>query len=204
MQKDIIVKNFTTYKTCLIKLTEQATGITEESIENLIESLGGEEALMNATFSHRAEDGSAEEGSLIKNIIRLTKIAKSVNEILPEGVRADQWSLNKVCFLSHLSKVLMFEPNDSTWEINNRGLIYKYVDLDGSLRTGERSTLLACNAGIQFTPQEFEAMRAFDKSPENDDMVKFFSSPIAVVFRQANELLVLQNKTEWKNKMKSL
>lgn len=203
MQKDIKAKNFATFKTCLIKLANEAQGVSEDSIERLVESLGGEEAIMEAPFASKAEDGSAEDGALVKNVIKLTKIAKAINEILPEGVRADEWSLNKVCFLSHLAKALMYEPNDSTWEVNNKGIMYKFVELEGALRVGERSALLASNAGIQFTPEEYEAMRVFDKSGEEDTMLKFFSSPISVVVRQANELLFTQNRTEWKNKTKS-
>ena len=200
MQQDIKAKNFTNFKTCLIKLANEAQGVSEESVERLIESLGGEESIMEATFSSKSEDGSAEDGALVKNILKLTKIANAINDILPESVRADKWSLNKVCFLSHLAKAVMFEPNDSTWEINNKCIMYKFVELEGALRVGERSIMLACNAGIQFTPEEFEAMRIFDKSGEEDTMLKFFSSPISVVVRQANELLFVQNRTEWKNK----
>ena len=195
MKKDIIVKNYSNFKGCLIKL------VGEELAEKLIESLGGDENIANGSFSTTDDTGSAEDGSLVKNIMRLTKIARGINEVLPEDLRADQNSLNKVCFLSHIAKAIMYEPNDSSWDVTNRGILYKFTELEGALRCGERSALICLRNGIDFTEEEFEAMRINDMR-EDDNYAKYYASTISVVLRQANELLRLQNKLEVEKKKK--
>ena len=192
LKKDIIVKNYTTYKGGLTRL------IGEERSEEIIAALGGDDAVMNGTFANLDESGAAFDGSFTKNVIKLVKYANDLNHILPEELRADSSSINKVCMLSHISKILLYSPNDNNWEVVNRGMVYKYNPLDGALRVGERSALIAMNAGVKFTEFEFEAMRIMDKSSDDDGYTKYFSSPLSTVVRQANELLTLENKARWK------
>lgn len=85
----------------------------------------------------------------------------------------------------------MFLPNDNEWEVTKRGMNYKFNDaLDGALRSGERSILIATNAGIKFSEIEFEAMRINDKSVD-DDYSRYYSSPLSVCVRQASEIINL-------------
>ena len=192
MKKDIIVKNYETYRSALERL------IGEDVTERLIESLGGDETVMNATYSNLLDSGSAYDGSFIKNVIKLANIAIQINEILPEQMRADQGSIGKVCLLSQIAKVAMFSENDNNWEVVNRGMLYKYNSLDGALRTGERSILIAMGAGVKFSPIEYEAMGILDRNPEDDNYKRYFSSPLSTVVRQAAELIGLINKTKAK------
>ena len=194
MQTDILVKNFAVYRKGLDKI------LGSEVADNVIEALGGEDAVMTATYANLADSGSAFDGSFVKNVIRLARIANSINELLPEAMRADATSLGKVCLLNQIAKVVMFSTNDNSWEVTNRGMIYKYNDLEGALRTGERSTLIAMNAGVKFTPEEFEAMGILDKNVEDDNYKKYFASPLSTVVRQAAELVTLINKKAITNK----
>lgn len=189
MSESTIIKNFKTYKGGLIKL------FGEEIAERIIEALGGEEKVANATYANSKDSGAAYNGAFIKNIIRLTKTANALNNlVLPEEIRADVASINKVCMLSQIAKVVMFKENDNNYEIVNRGILYKFETLDGALRTGERSTLIASNAGVVFTEVEYEAMRAIDNLSVDDNYTKFFSSPLSLVIRQAYEIVNMANK----------
>lgn len=193
MQNDIIVKNYANYKNGLTKI------VGEEKTEKLIELLGGDEAVMNATYANLSDSGSAYDGSFVRCIIRMTKIANQINEILPEDIRADKNSVYKVCLLSQVAKVVMLSKNENNWEVVNRGMVYKYNKLDGALRTGERSILLATNAGITFNDIEFEAMGILDRNSEDDNYKKYFSSSLSTVVRQAAEIITLMNKNAAKN-----
>ena len=188
MKSDILVKNYTTYRKALDRL------IGDEAADKLIESVGGDEAVMNASYSNLLESGSAFGGSFVKNVIKMSKLATSLNELLPEGIAADPKSIGKVCLLSQIAKVVMLSRNDNNWEVFNRGMVYKYNTLEGALRTGERSILLAANAGVKFTPVEYEAMGILDRNPEEDNYKKYFSSPLSTVVRQAAELVGLINR----------
>lgn len=188
MSENSIKKNFETYKNGLIKLLGEDVAIA------IIEALGGEEKIANATYSNLENSGSSFNGSFVKNVIRLAKYANSINDILPENNKADKNSINKVCLLSQISKVILFEENDNNWEIVNRGINYKYAQLNGALRVGERSILIAMNAGVKFNEFEFEAMRILDKTGEDDNYTKYFSSSLSTVVRQASEIITLINK----------
>lgn len=188
MAEENILKNYVTYKGGLDRL------FGKEVADNIIEALGGEERVTYASYLNTAETGAAYAGSFIKNVIKLVNLANKINEQFPEEIRADKTSIGKVCMLSQIAKIVMFEPNDDKYEIEKRGIIYKYVDLKGALRAGERSTLIASNAGVKFTDVEYEAMRALDKSVTEDSYLKFYSSVLSVVIRQASEIINLTNR----------
>ena len=78
-------------------------------------------------------------------------------------------------------------------------MVYKYNKLNGALRTGERSIMLATNAGITFDEFEFEAMGILDSNTEDDSYKKYFSSSLSTVVRQAAEIITLMNKNNVKN-----
>lgn len=191
MSEDLIFKNFNNYKNGLIKL------FGEEIAEAIIEALGGEEKVAKAPYLNLANSGAAYDGAFIKNVIRLTHLAHKINAILPEEIQADIASINKVCMLSQIAKVLLYEENDNRWEIANRGMIYKYAQLNGALRVGERSTMIASNVGVKFTEEEYEAMRIMDKSTDDDAYTKYFSSPLSLVIRQASEIIAISNTMEY-------
>ena len=81
----------------------------------------------------------------------------------------------------------MYEPNDTQWEITNRGANYTFSkNLDGKLKFGERSILNAMNLGVKLTAEEFEAIKCLDN--EKDGVNKYGDSILSTIVRQANEL----------------
>lgn len=190
MSENTLEKNFEIYKNGLIKI------IGEESTDLLIESLGGEEKIMRASYATTRNTGLAYEGSFIQNIIRLAKYANAINDLLPEDKRVEKKSINKICLLSQIAKVIFFEENDNNWEVTNRGIVYKYAKLNGALRIGERSLLISMNANIKFDEFEFEAMQILDKKDDNDNFTKYYSSTLSVIIKEAAEIITLINRVE--------
>ena len=176
------------YATFLKKLTN--IGIDTSKFD---EAFG--EKLLNGSFALTNENDVAFEGSLIHIVLRtLTPYAIRINELLPENIRANQESLVKVCLLSQISKCEMFEKNDNQWERDNRGKMFKYAPYNLALKMGMRSIILCQNLGIEFTPNELEAMIVLDRTAD-DKQSEFFSSPLATVLKQANELTLMQIRT---------
>lgn len=168
-------------------------GINSSKIEDELST-----EIINAPFTHSNDFGLAYEGSLLNNILRvMTPYAIKINESLPEELRVDKNSLLKVCLLIHLSKCITFIKNDNKWEVDNRGLVYKYANLPGSLKLGIRSLILCQNLGITFNEYEAEAMIVLDRDA-NESQVKYYSSTLATIIKQANELTMLQNRLEKK------
>ncbi|MBP5722290.1 MAG: hypothetical protein J6X18_01715 [Bacteroidales bacterium] len=194
MEKDILVRNFERYKGALDNL------VGEDVADKIVESLGGEETVMSASYSNLADSGSAGDGTFIRNVIKVANMAAKINELLPENFRAESDSIYKVCLLNQIGKVVMLSKNDNNWEVVNRGMLYKYNDLDGALRTCERSILICMNAGVKFTPVEYEAMGILDVSPDDDNYKKYFSSPLSSVVRQASELIGMINRLKKNDK----
>lgn len=183
LNEDIILKNYDDFK----KRLETYVGV--EETKNLINSLGGDDVVMDASYANLTDSGLAYKGSLIESMLNITKYAVKINQLLPENKQANLSSIVKVGLLHHIAKVLLYEPNDNNWEIINRGMVYKYnSELEGALRVGERSTLLSSNAGIKFSELEYEAMRIMDKT-NDDNYAKYYSSSLSIVIKQANEIV---------------
>ena len=81
----------------------------------------------------------------------------------------------------------MYEKNDNEWRMKNLGENFKFAELEGNLKFGERSIYCATNHGITFTPNEWEAMESLDKAKENNGM-KYAECILSTIVRQANEL----------------
>ena len=189
MDKDLLISNFSKYKKRLISY------VGEEETQRIIETVGGEDAIMNATYANMDNSGLAYDGPFCKTVIDLTVIAIKLNEILPEAKQVSKESIAKVALLSQLGKVILFTPQTNSWRINNMGEKYTYNDLDGALRVGERSIMIAMNAGVKFDVYEYEAMRIMDKQNENsDNYSKYFSGALSMIIKQANEIIDMINK----------
>lgn len=191
LSDETIAKNFSNFKRGLVKY------VGKEAAEEIIDAVGGEDAIKNATYALTGDTGAAYKGSFTKNIIKLGKIAASIannTDIFNEGTIKED-SIWRVVLLSQIAKVLLFVENDNGWEISNRGIIYKYNnDLKGALRVGERSTLIACNAGVKFSEEEFEAMKIIDKTCDEDNYKKYFLSPLSQVIKIASDIINIKNR----------
>ena len=189
LSKEILVSNFSKYKKRLI------TYVGEQEAESIIEELGGDDAVMNATYANTDNTGLAYEGSFTETVIALTVYAIKINDLLPEEKQVSKESIAKVALLSQIGKVLLFKPQTNDWRRKNLGENYTYAELDGAIRVGERSILIAMNSGVKFTEFEFEAMRIMDKQNENaDNYSKYFSGTLSMVIKQANEMIDIINR----------
>lgn len=181
-------ENLTTFKRYLVKL------IGETETQKLIETLGGEDSIMNASFGMTEDSGSAYAGSLLENVLAIAEFGLVINNRLPEANRVEAKSIYKVALLQHLSKVLMYEKNTNQWEIDNRGMLYKFRTFDTVLKGGERSLFILMQAGINdITEEEFEAIRVVDKIKESDFSITKHVSTLACIMKQANEINSLLN-----------
>lgn len=136
------------------------------------------------------DSGLAYPGALLVHINLVTAIAKKLASMISGTFNIDDNSLTKVCLLQHMSKSAMFELNDNEWEIKNRGMNYKFSNLEGRLKAGERSIMYAMRCGITFSPIEYEAMVCLDRDNESKG-ANIFDSPLTTVIRQANELATM-------------
>ena len=192
LSKEILVSYFSKYKKRLI------TYVGEQEAESIIEELGGDNAVMNATYANTENTGLAYDGSFTETVIALTVYAIKINDLLPEEKQVSKESIAKVALLSQIGKVLLFKPQTNDWRRKNLGENYTYAELDGAIRVGERSILIAMNSGVKFTEFEFEAMRIMDKQNENgDNYSKYFSGTLSMVIKQANEMIeVIKRKQQ--------
>ena len=189
LSKEILVSNFSKYKKRLI------TYVGEQEAKSIIEELGGDDAVMNATYANTENTGLAYDGSFTETVIALTGYAIKINDLLPEEKQVSKESIAKVALLSQIGKVLLFKPQTNDWRRKNLGENYTYAEVDGAIRVGERSILIAMNSGVKFTEFEFEAMRIMDKQNENaDNYSKYFSGTLSMVIKQANEMIDIINR----------
>ena len=89
------------------------------------------------------DTGIAYPGALIVHINLFTSITERlVKMVAGTFPNISRESLLKVCVIQHLSKIVMYEPNDNQWEIDKRGMLYKFAETEGCLKFGERSVRL--------------------------------------------------------------
>lgn len=144
------------------------------------------EWLQNAPGGLTEDTGVAYPGGLLHHIVIQLFYAKKLRDLIKNDIDIPIESVIKVCILMHLSKAEMFVPNDNDWELK-KGKLYKFAELEGKLKFGDRSILMCMNNGIRLTPSEFEAMKCLDNS-NDDNLQKLFSSPLSTIIRIANEL----------------
>lgn len=156
------------------------------------------EKLKDATYSFSNKDNIAcGSGEFLRTVLRtLTPTALKLNELLPEGKRVEEKSVITACLLSQISKIIMVSPNDNKWEIENRGILYKFNEFPYAMKMGMRSIAMCMQCGITLTENEIEAISNIDR--DDDKQVKFFSSPLATILRQAMELtdLIIRKKDD--------
>ena len=188
LKEDIKVANYAKYKRYLDNL------IGVDIADQLIEAVGGQDVLMNASFGMSEDSNTAFDGALIKFSLEIAEYAKKLNEILPEDKRVPNSAIYKVALLQHIAKAIMYVKNDNDWEIEKRGIYYKFNELGASLRCGERSILLTMTSGVKFDDDEYEAMRVVDKVNEGDNAVRWYGTTLSMLIRQANEIITLIEK----------
>ena len=163
--------------------------VTEAGIADKFNEEKMRHSMENAAGALSIDTGSAYPGALIAHINLFTGIAERLMKMVAGTFpNISHESLLKVCVIQHLSKILMYVPNDNQWEIDKRGMLYKFAELDGCLKFGERSALMALNMGVKLSPIEFEAICSLDKDGEEAKNRKYVINILSTIVRQANEL----------------
>jgi hypothetical protein len=182
-------KNLSTFRRYLTNLI----GAAETNA--LLYYLGGDNAIIDASFGMTKDSGCAYEGAFLENVLRIADIAMNINDnIFPEEKRVAAKSIYRSVLLQHLAKVIMYEDNTNQWEIDNRGILYKFKSTNVVLKGGERVILLLLKSGIQdITEEEYEAIRIIDKMKEDDFAMTKHVSTLACIVRQANEINTMIN-----------
>lgn len=187
LTEEIKVKNYSTYKHYIKSL------LGEEVLNSLIEKLGGEEKIMNASFGMTDNSGLAYDGAMVQQVLEMGKLAGLINDMLPESKRVTPSKIWKVILLQHISKVVMYQENLNNWEVQNRGLRYTWTNRDVVLKGGELSVLISMNCGVKFEDDEYEAMRILDKIKE-DENARWGSTILSMIIRQVNEIVSSINR----------
>lgn len=186
LESSILEKNYSIFKKKLIECCEGKLNL------DFLDEM--EEKIKKASFSLTNENDAAYDGSLLQIVLRIfTPYAIKINELLPQDIRVEQSSIVKVCLLSHLAKCEMFVPNPDEWQKERQGKMYIYSDYDCALKLGMRSLIIANQLGISLTPNEYEAMIIMDRDA-SDKQVEFYSSQLATIIKQANQLTHLQTR----------
>lgn len=129
-------------------------------------------SLRTATSASSLDWGACGDGTLVAHINRLVSVGLRLAKMFSTTFPVPETTLIKVLLLHQIEKMHMFVPNDNVWEVDKRGIRFKFADLPGVLKCGIRSLLWATNNGIAFSPEECEAMTVMDKSPEEYSKAK--------------------------------
>jgi hypothetical protein len=146
-----------------------------------------EKQLYMAPAGMSEDTGNAFPGGLVMHCNLVYKLAQRLMKMVSNTFVINETSLAKVCLLHQIAKTEMFEANDDQYGIK-RGYLYKFADTEGLLKVGERSLCMCTNAGIGFTPIEFEAMRVLDKDGDELKTQKYKLNIMSLILLQANEL----------------
>lgn len=179
MEKDIKKTSFQIWGENIKEL-----GLMSETLRNWINV--NSKLIQAAPFSRDINTGRAYEGSLLTTMNEMLWIASKSNSIFYKNILDDN-SIKKITLLQHLSKALMFEPNDNAFE-KKKGYKWKFTGLPNALRTGERSLLLCLQFGVPFTNDEYEAMTIIDKD-KSDSYISMHSSTLASLISQTNDII---------------
>ena len=146
-----------------------------------------EKKLYLAPAGLSSDTGNAFSGGLVMHCNTVLKLAQRLAKMVSNTFSIDETSLIKVCLLHQIAKTEMFIANDDQYGIK-RGYLYKFAETEGLLKVGERSLCMCTNAGVKFTPIEFEAMRVLDKDGEELKTQKYKLNIMSLILLQANEL----------------
>lgn len=156
------------------------------------------EELLSSPCSMNEDIGTAYKGALLLHINMVMALAQRTAKMISGTFQIDENSLLKVCCLMHLSKRFMFEETTENWQIA-KGILFKFTQLEGCLRGGERSALEALNNGVTLTPTEFEAIKCLDVDDANKNP---YNSILTTIVRQANELAYAIEKERYNKEVK--
>ena len=180
-----------------------SVGVDTEKLVKFV----GEDRIKQSPAGLEVKSGLACPGALLFLIINSLKYAKKLysittSEKMVQTITGEQAqmvnelgvnyeSLVKVALLHHIGKAMIYEPNDDEWQVNKRGILYKWVDNDTTINCGERSQYICQRCGIELSESEFEAMKINDKNNE-DKFSMLHIQPLSMLVKQADELTYMR------------
>ena len=165
--------------------------------KELLEYLG--EDLLTAPASTMKSLHNAFPGGLIDHILKTTKYAIGINNLLPTGMEVEAQSIVKVCFLHQIGKTFLYKWCESEWHRNNQGKMYEFNEELTSMKIGERSVYYSMKYGVKLSEEEYQAIVNYDK-PEDDKQSKWYGSTLSTILKQANELAIIEEKNNYNEK----
>ena len=169
-------------------------------IEKKLEEIVDVEKFKLTPCAPSLDSGVAYEGAIMYETIMMWHFANKLMPIYNKITPINEKSLAKVIVLHQLGKVDMFIPNPDKWQVDKLGKVYGFTETNYVLKTGERSKLLCGNAGIQFTPEEYEAMSILDKTPEEYENSSKFISHLSTIFKMCVDLTYICARERLKKK----
>jgi hypothetical protein len=179
-----------------VKKFEEVNGKYKIFTDDLMDFLGQDFFL--APASPMRDMNNAFPGGLLDHTIKVAKYAVYLNNSLPESMRESIDSILKVSFLSEIGKTHLFTPCQSEWHIKNQGKYFEYNEELVSMKVGERSAYYALSNGVKLTDDEYQAILNHDKS-EEDKQVRWYTSKLGQLLKQATDLAILEEKETLKN-----
>lgn len=149
--------------------------------------------LKTASFTMSEQTGGCYCGSLVDVVLNhLCRIGYEINEtnkVSHPYLYVNPEMLMRVLLLQHISKCVMFIPQEQAWKRKN-GYLYDFNnDLPTRMKVGERSIYLCQKYGIKLSEEEYEAIGCIDRDDEKNDVYK---SPLSVIAKVANELMIVE------------
>jgi hypothetical protein len=179
-----------------VKKFEEVNGKYKIFTDDLMDFLGQDFFL--APASPMRDMNNAFPGGLLDHTIKVAKYAVYLNNSLPESMRESIDSILKVSFLSEIGKTHLFTPCQSEWHIKNQGKYFEYNEELVSMKVGERSAYYALSNGVKLTDDEYQAILNHDKG-EEDKQVRWYTSKLGQLLKQATDLAILEEKETLKN-----
>lgn len=159
--------------------------------ESLMTFLGTD--IVGAPASTRKDMHNAFEGGLIDHMLKVTKYAIILNDVLPEPLKVDKSSLIKVCCLHQIGKAKLYKVCESQWHRDNQGKMYEFNEELLSMKVGERSVFYALQHGVVLTDAEFQAIVNYDKD-DDDKQAKYHTSSLGMILKMANDIAIMEEK----------
>lgn len=158
------------------------------NVGKALEEIVNVDELFKTPAAPTLDSGVAYDGAIIFHSLMVWHFANTLLPIYSKIGHIEPKSLAKVTVLHQLGKIGMFTPNTDDWQIKKLGKVYNFNELGVCLKFGERSKLLCGNAGVTFTPEEYEAMSILDKTPEEYENMTKYRTHLSTLFKMASDM----------------
>lgn len=128
-----------------------------------------EETLVMSPASSRLENHNCFPGGYLDHVIRVVEAALVMNKVWDKFGQKNTYTIEELVFsaINHdLGKLgtnekPFYVPNDNQWEVEKRGIMYKY-NYDHHMRISDRSLFALHQAQIPVSAEEFLAIKLHD------------------------------------------